>query len=292
MAEIRVEYDSHMGDCLKVCRMAKDSFGRTTEWEYALDPEEETGWEFHTESTSGDVYRRLSDKDQRLLKMLARGMGEDEYQEALGQIRLYASHEEYDEGAEWAKGQFEAAVWKFRNTTPHLAPFGHNFITFKFQAPVFVMRQIVKHEYIRISELSMRYVRGMPEYYRPKSWRAVAEDVKQGSGGDISGVPAHMLYKHLDDCSEYDSDEYESFIDKDGKYKLAPEQARMFLRLCHMTQGHISGSMDAIAGLVTKRLDLHAQEETREFARQIERQCRQIWPWSWPALMEGCDVSA
>lgn len=288
MADIRVEYDSHMGDCLKVCRMAKDSFGRTTDWEYALDPEEETGWEFHTESTSGDVYRRLSEKDQRLLKMLARGMGEDEYQETLGRIRLYANHEEYDEGEEWAKEQFESAVWKFRHTTPHLAPFGHNFITFKFQAPVFVMRQIVKHEYIRISELSMRYVRGMPEYYRPKSWRAVAEDVKQGSGGELEEWKQDSFYSALEHAESDDADNY-AFDTGSG---LTPEQARMFLRLCHMTQGHLSGSMDAIAGLVTKRLDPHAQEETREFARQIERNCREIWPWSWPALMEGVDVTA
>ena len=259
MAEIRVEYDSHMGDCLKVCRMAKDSFGRTTDW-----------------MPDGT----LSDKDQRLLKMLARGMGEDEYQSYLCAV----SHISNPNDA-------AAVLWKFRHTTPHLAPFGHNFITFKFQAPVFVMRQIVKHEYIRISELSMRYVRGMPEYFRPKSWRAVAEDVKQGSGVDIRGVPAHMLYKHLDDCAEYDADEYESLIARDGKYILAPEQARMFLRLCHMTQGHLSGSMDALAGLVIKRLDPHAQEETREFARQIERKCREIWPWSWPALLEGVDVT-
>lgn len=280
MAEIRVEYDSHMGDCLKVCRMAKDSFGRTTDWEYDYkDVRMGSEWD-SWEKVRDDSSRRLSAKDQRLLKMLARGMGEEEYQETIDAIGLATS-----------RAQIEAAMWKFRHTTPHLAPFGHNFITFKFQAPVFVMRQIVKHEYIRISELSMRYVRGMPEYFRPKSWRSVAEDVKQGSGDDIRGVPAHKLYKHLEDCAEYDKDEYESIINKDGKYGLAPEQARMFLRLCHMTQGHLSGSMDAIAGLVTKRLDPHAQEETREFARQIERQCREIWPWSWPALMEGVDVN-
>ena len=267
MTRINVEYDSHVGDCLKVCRMAKDSFGRTTDWEV---------------KQPGGVLV-LSDKDQRLLKMLARGMGDGEYQSVQRNILLAAEKHDYAE--------IERLLWKFRHTTPHLAPFGHNFITFKFQAPVFVMRQIVKHEYVRISELSMRYVRGMPEYYRPKSWRAMADDVKQGSGGEVIGVPAHMLYKHLDDCAEYDADEYESFISKDGKYKLSPEQARMFLRLCHMTQGHLSGSMDAIAGLVTKRLDTHAQEETREFARQIERQCRAIWPWSWAALMEGVNVN-
>lgn len=252
MAKIKVEYDSHMGDCLKVCRMAKDSFGRTTDW-----------------LPDGS----LSDKDQRLLKMLARGMGESEYQEAIDTIGIATS-----------RAQIESAMWKFRHTTPHLAPFGHNFITFKFQAPVFVMRQIVKHEYIRISELSMRYVRGMPEYYRPKSWRAMADDVKQGSGGDHR---QQWLFKeNLETAYSVDSDEYNESI-REG---LAPEQARMFLRLCHMTQGHLSGSMDAIAGMVIKRLDPHAQAETREFAMQIERQCRELWPWSWPALMESVDI--
>lgn len=267
MAEIRVEYDSHMGDCLKVCRMAKDSFGRTTNW---VEPPSAERDGFGLPIRNGV----LSGNDNRLLKMLARGMGEKEYQETIDSIGLATS-----------RAQIEAAMWKFRHTTPHLAPFGHNFITFKFQAPVFVMRQIVKHEYIRISELSMRYVRGMPEYFRPKSWRSVADDVKHGSGGDHA--MQDLWNDAVDDSYCEDKVAYLSDLE-DG---LAPEQARMFLRLCHMTQGHLSGSMDAIAGLVTKRMDPHAQEETREFARQIERHCRAVWPWSWSALMEGVDVS-
>jgi len=247
MSDIKVVMTDSMGSDLKVCQMAKDSFGRTTDWE-----------------PDGS----LSAKDQRLLKMLARGMGEAEYTAMMADPT-------------------PANMWRFKHTTPHLAPFGHNFATFQFQAPVFVMRQIVKHEYLRLSELSMRYVRDMPEYFRPKSWRSVADDVKQGSGGDIIGVPAHMLYKHLEDCEEYDGDEYRIMTHKDGIAGLAPEQARMFLRLCHMTQGHISGSMDAFANLVIQRLDPHAQEETREFARQIDAAMGDRFPLSWAALMEG-----
>lgn len=252
MAKIKVEYDSHSGDCLKVCRMAKDSFGRTTDW-----LEDGT----------------LSEKDQRFLKMLARGMSAREYRETIEALANATSRDEV-----------ERLMWKFRHTTPHLAPFGHCFVTFKFQAPVFVMRQIVKHEYIRISELSMRYVRDMPEYFRPDSWRSVAEDVKQGSGGDH---PQQDIWNQwCQDNYDHDWNDYGQMLDEG----VAPEQARMFLRLCHMTQGHLSGSMDAIAGLVIKRLDPHAQAETREFAMQIERQCRELWPWSWPALMEGVDI--
>lgn len=284
MSEIKVTYDSHMGDCLKVCRMAKDSFGRTTDWDTRLDRYDEKndieqwqneGWSFWSETTSGDIYRRLSEKDQRLLKMLARGMGQSEYEQIQSDIVKAAEYPDYPE--------IERLMWKFRNTTPHLAPFGHNFVTFKFQAPVFVMRQIVKHEYIRISELSMRYVRGMPEYFRPKSWRAVADDVKQGSGVDCDTETQDWLNTKLD--QSYADDEYEySDMLAEG---LAPEQARMFLRLCHMTQGHLSGSMDAIAGLVTKRLDPHAQAETREFAKQIDKIMSDLYPWSWAALTEG-----
>lgn len=254
MTEIKVILADSMGSDLKVCQMAKDSFGRTTDW----DPD-----------------GTLSAKDQRLLKMLARGMGENEYKQLQSDIVKAAEYTDYAE--------IERLMWKFRHTTPHIAPFGHCFATFKFQAPVFVMRQIVKHEYIRISELSMRYVRGMPEYFRPKSWRAVADDVKQGSGGDH---PQGWLFsENLASDHALDTDEYTEAL-RNG---LAPEQARMFLRLCHMTQGHLSGSMDALAGLVIKRLDSHAQEETREFARQIDRQMGEVFQLSWAALMEGVD---
>ena len=261
MSEIKVTYDSHMGDCLKVCRMAKDSYGRTTDW------------------VNGE-YGNLSDKDQRLLKMLARGMGAEEYSALIDEI--FEACDVLSSDAEiQSKATIERLMWKFRHTTPHLAPFGHNFVTFKFQAPVFVMRQIVKHEYIRISELSMRYVRGMPEYFRPKSWRAVAEDVKQGSGGEIAD--GYQWDNTLADLYQLDKSGYEWDLMKG----LAPEQARMFLRLCHMTQGHLSGSMDAIAGLVTKRLYPHAQAETREFAKQIDKIMSGLYPWSWAALTEG-----
>ena len=253
MAEIKVIYDEHMGSDLKVCRMAKESFKRTTAWQ-------------------DGVIGHLSEKDQRLIKMLSRGMGSEEY----ATLILRAAQTDDTDA-------IERLMWKLRNTTPHLAPFGHCFVTFKFYAPVFVMRQIVKHEYIRISELSMRYVRGMPEYYRPKSWRAVAADVKQGSGGDHGDQ--EEWFGNLESAWQDDCEFYKGCI-YDG---LAPEQARIFLRLCHMTEGFFSGSLDAIAGIVQKRLDPHAQEETREFARQIDKIMTPLYPHAWSALMEGIE---
>lgn len=251
---IKVTYDDHMGDCIKPARMARGSMGRTT-------------------SLNEDG--SMKESDRRLLTMLARGMGQDEYDKLVDDV-MWAS-ESGD------IGRVESLIWKFRHNPAHTAPFGHNFLTVHFEAPVFVMRQIVKHKFLRLSEMSMRYVRGMPEYYKPESWRSVAEDVKQGSGGDHwdqwywSGA--------METAYRDDEETYTLAIDDE----MCPEQARMFLRLCHMTQGYMSGSMDAWANLVIQRLDPHAQYETQLFARQVDSICSGIWPISWGALTEGIE---
>lgn len=280
MSEIKVELKYWSGDDLAVIAAAKESFNRKAEWDYKQCS--------HCEYSGKTTYCPMCDidscigvlktRDQYLLRMLARGMGQKEYEAAIDDIAFATS-----------RAQIEAAMWKFRHTTPHLAPFGHCFATFRFRAPVFVMRHIVKHEYIRISELSMRYVRGMPEYFKPKSWRAMADDVKQGSGGEVSPCFAEDLDFELSMAEYKDGAFFEGFLDGANNYdeKLCPEQARTFLRLCHMTEGTLSGSMDAIAGIVTKRLDPHAQEETREFARQIDEQMYKPYPLAWTALTEG-----
>lgn len=244
---IKVEYNDHMGDCLKPVQMARGSYNRTTEW--------------NDDGT-------MKEKDRRLLTMLARGMGQKEYDDLLKEAR---------------EGDTESVLWKFRHTPAHLAPFGHNFLTVYFEAPVFVMRQIVKHKFLRLSEMSMRYVRGMPEYYRPKSWRAMADDVKQGSVGDVDEWLQGDLYHAVYYAHASDGREYDSMLDAG----LCPEQARTFLRLCHMTQGYMSGSMDAWSNLVIQRIDPHAQYETQLFARQVDDICNEVWPISWPALTEG-----
>lgn len=253
MVGIEVIYQDHMGDDLSVIKAAKESFNRKADW--------------------GDAETKtLKPRDQDLLRMLARGMGKKEYYGLIEDIGATNSYEE-----------IERLIWKFKHTTPHLAPFGHCYASFRFRAPVFVMRHIVKHEYIRISELSMRYVRGMPEYFKPKSWRTMAEDVKQGSGGDLSDGIQLGLNEFLEETHSIDA-EYNAVL---SDAKLCPEQARTFLRLCHMTEGTFSGSMDALSGIVIKRLDPHAQEETREFARQLDAHMFKLYPKAWDALTEG-----
>jgi len=63
----------------------------------------------------------------------------------------------------------------------HKSPFNHTFITLHVKAPVFVARQLQKHEYMPINEVSRRYVTTESEFYVPEVWRKKADNVKQGS---------------------------------------------------------------------------------------------------------------
>ena len=64
----------------------------------------------------------------------------------------------------------------------HWTPFGHATLSFHIVAPIFVARQLVKHQVGLVwNEVSRRYVDHVPEYWMPKVWRGRPTDKKQGS---------------------------------------------------------------------------------------------------------------
>lgn len=71
----------------------------------------------------------------------------------------------------------------------HWSPFAHTSIQLRIKAPIFVARQLVKHQVGGVwNEVSRRYVDSEPEFYLPEVLRARAENVKQGSS-NIPCVP-------------------------------------------------------------------------------------------------------
>jgi thymidylate synthase (FAD) len=159
----------------------------------------------------------------------------------------------------------------------HYSPFGHCFASFHVKAPIFVRSQLVKHEYLRMNEISRRYVDTPPEFYVPEVWRGRATDKKQGSAGVVE-VPLDVwrLYEH-------NLDTYNELLTRG----VAPEQARMVLPQSMYTEWYWSGSLDAFAKMVNLRCKPDAQEETRFIANQISEQMQTRFPLSWKALTNG-----
>jgi len=169
----------------------------------------------------------------------------------------------------------------------HKSPFNHTFATFHVKAPVFVARQLVKHEYMPWNEISRRYVDEEPDIYYPPNdvWRGRSPDKKQGSDGEIDlKHPAKdgFLLDALIEGNEWQLKLYRQLI-KEG---IAPEQARMVLPQSMMTEWYWSGTLYAFAKMCQLRMKSDTQEETQYVASKIALTMAKIYPTSWDALME------
>ena len=156
----------------------------------------------------------------------------------------------------------------------HKSPFNHTFTTFYVKAPIFVARQLVKHEYMPWNEISRRYVDVEPEFYKPDEWRGRSADKKQGSEGQVKSNFG-IEYYHEKAWQAYDQ------LLNEG---VAPEQARMILPQSMMTEWYWSGTLYAFAKMCGLRLKEDTQAETRIVAEKIEDVMMKLYPVSWEAL--------
>src|SRR5690554_4039549 len=71
----------------------------------------------------------------------------------------------------------------------HTSPFRHNCIQLRCKAPLFLARQLQKHQAgLSWNEVSRRYVDVDIEFFVPSSWRSrPADGIKQGSGDVVQG---------------------------------------------------------------------------------------------------------
>ena len=163
---------------------------------------------------------------------------------------------------------------KYLAREKHKSPFNHAFATFHVKAPVFVARQLVKHEYMPWNEISRRYVDSEPEFYIPDVWRGRSADKKQGSEGEVKSN-ANVFYYNTKALMIYNQQ-----IDEG----VSPEQARMHLPQSMMTEWYWSGTLYAFAKMCGLRLKEDTQAETRIVAEKIEDVMSELYPVSWEAL--------
>jgi thymidylate synthase (FAD) len=179
---------------------------------------------------------------------------------------------------------------EIRNMPAHWTPFGHTAITVYVKAPIFVARQLGKHQVGFVwNEISRRYVDSPPEFYLPTVWRGKAKDKKQGSSG--TAYTEALLVKTGYDV--WDGPEYTEYnkvvlsvyneMLADG---VAPEQARMVLPQSMMTEWYWTGNLYAFAKMFVARTDSHTQLETQEVAKMIGNVIQPLFPISWKALTQ------
>lgn len=284
--EVRLNPDvPPTGSDLAVVNAARRSFNSRSDWDYFTKGEVNGRGELLE-------YVKLKDKDKRLIEFLARGMTVDDFEDFASEVLLMGGSEDYQDLVD--------KLWQWRNTPTHDTPFNHCFISFEVKAPIFVARQLVKHEYLIMSEFSRRYITDNVEFYVPDVWRGAAKNKKQGSSGVVDGVwdleveTGGVVYHEYDPtphvvttCTMNFMESQMQFYRQLVEYGVAPEQARMVLPQSTMTEWTWSGTLGAFAKMCQLRLHPEAQYEARLVAQEVYKCLKEYYPVSAPALVEG-----
>lgn len=197
----------------------------------------------------------LSDKDTGLLAYLATGLPASE------------------------RGDWE----KRAKASTHWSPFGHCFLSIRCTAPLFLARQLVKHQIgLCWNEESRRYITDEPTFYIPDVLHYAPENKKQGSSDTlvkhIEGDEGQYIKpaNYMIQASEDALHRYETLL----KQGVAPEEARMVLPLNTNTHWIWSGSLMSMIRVIHQRGDRHAQRAANEFAEQLRQIVVELFPHS------------
>jgi thymidylate synthase (FAD) len=153
----------------------------------------------------------------------------------------------------------------------HTSPFRHVQLQFHIKAPVFVLRQWMKHQVgCAWNEISGRYVTFNQEAWTPDVWRSQSPVIKQGSGADLEdGSDAAELYAS---AMRNSFNAYEALL----ALGVAKEQARLVLPLSLMSECYWTASLQAVIHFLRLRQDGHAQAEIRLFADAVRELVKQV----------------
>ena len=193
-----------------------------------------------------------------------------------------------NDGDKWREDGADERLIRFLARNGHWTPFGHTSLTIRCEAPLFVARQLAKHQVGLVwNETSRRYVDDPPRFYVPDQWRQQDEDIKQGSKQD----EFVKTLTHSNGVSVEVSDEVEAAIDtcviaylQMLKAGVCKEQARMILPQSMYTSWYWTGSIIAFSRICNLRTAPDTQKETRDIAEDIAGICSKTFPISWEAL--------
>ena len=202
-------------------------------------------------------------------------MGSDLSVVNAARVSFATKHEEFKE-------EQDEKLIRYLAKHDHWSPFAHCSMQFHVRAPVFVARQLVKHQVgLSWNEVSRRYVDNEPEFYIPDTWRGSAENKKQGSSDESINInPRGRLIDEYQSTLLRTKWTYEYLI----RLGVCPEQARMVLPQAMMTEWYWSGTLYAFSRVCNLRCKPDAQLETQFIANQIDELAEELFPVSWKAL--------
>jgi thymidylate synthase (FAD) len=167
----------------------------------------------------------------------------------------------------------------------HTTPFEMVVLKFHIKAPIFVVRQWMRHRMASINEESARYSIMREEFHEPEIADVgfQSKDNKQGRSSDP--VPPEIVERFLAFLKQ-DRDtayaHYQQFLDDN----IARELARTVLPLSLYSEFYWEMNLHNLFHFLRLRMDAHAQKEIRDFANQVAVCTQAVAPIAWEAFEE------
>ena len=150
----------------------------------------------------------------------------------------------------------------------HGTPFEHNAFRFHIRAPIFVVREWMRHRVGSFNEFSMRYAKATSDFYVPE-----VDDVRSqvGKPGAYSFEPvdaelAEQTREELQAVYEQAFETYERLVE----LGVARELARSVMPVGAYTEFYWTVNARALMNFVSLRAAETAQREIRRYAEAVE----------------------
>jgi len=178
----------------------------------------------------------------------------------------------------------------------HGVPFEHSYFTFYFHAPIFVMRELVKHRISSYSEESARYREMKPLFYVPDENRNLVQQGKPGAYTFVAGTDAQkfVVDHRIRSAAQAAYGHYQELLDTG----IAREVARLVLPVNIYSSVYLTINARSMMNFMSLRRNVvgstfpsYPQREIEILAEQAEQYFQEKMPVTHAAFVTSGRVS-
>jgi len=175
-----------------------------------------------------------------------------------------------------------AALMRYLVRHKHTSPLEQAEVTFFLRAPIFVMRQIIRHRTANVNEYSARYSELSDDFYLPGRSHLSEQSVnnKQGRGKKIGDDKYEKIQMEFVQAQQNAFDTYGRLL-KD--HNVARELARVVTPVGAYTELYWKCDLHNFMHFLNLRMDDHAQREVRDYANAMYACAKPHFPHAFKA---------
>lgn len=167
----------------------------------------------------------------------------------------------------------------------HTSPLEHNRLSFRVKAPIFVVRQWMRHRMNSYNEISYRYVKAPLEFYVPLTWRHQDAQNRQCSVGAFEDPALKAAYENAIAVAVA---AYEQLL----AAGVGRELARGVLPVCTYTEFVLTCNLHSLLHFIRLRTHPGAQYEIRKYAEGLLQLAQPHFPATIAAFEKKIGVEA